>query len=66
MRLLSIGLCYETFETYPVRPGDPPDAHVEYEPESTIEALEAAIQALGHRPLRLGSPHALLERIRGR
>jgi D-alanine-D-alanine ligase len=61
MRLLSIGLCYETFETYPVRPGDPPDAHVEYEPESTIEALESAIQALGHRPLRLGSPHALLE-----
>ncbi len=63
MHLLSIGLCYETFETYPVHPGDPPDAHVEYEPESTIEALESAIQALGHRPLRLGSPHALLERL---
>lgn len=63
MRLLSIGLCYETFETYPVRPGDPSDAHVEYEPESTIEALESAIHALGHRPLRLGSPHALLERL---
>ena len=63
MRLLSIGLCYETFETYPVRPGDPPDAQVEYEPESTIEALESAIQALGHRPLRLGSPHSLLERL---
>jgi D-alanine-D-alanine ligase len=63
MRLLSIGLCYETFETYPVRPGDPSDAHVEYEPESTIEALESAIHALGHRPLRLGSPHALLERM---
>lgn len=63
MRLLSIGLCYETFETYPLLPGDPADAHVEYEPESTIEALESAIQALGHRPLRLGSPHALLERL---
>ncbi|MBY0400727.1 ATP-grasp domain-containing protein [Myxococcota bacterium] len=54
---------YETFETYPVHPGDPPDAHVEYEPESTIEALESAIHFLGHRPLRLGSPHALLERL---
>ncbi len=63
MRSLSIGLAYELFETYPVHPGDPPDAQVEYEPESTIEALESAILALGHRPLRLGSPHALLERL---
>lgn len=63
MGSLSIGLAYELFETYPVHPGDPPDAHVEYEPESTIEALESAILALGHRPLRLGSPHALLERL---
>ncbi|MBK7947316.1 MAG: D-alanine--D-alanine ligase [Deltaproteobacteria bacterium] len=54
---------YETFETYPVHPGDPPDAHVEYEPESTIEALESALSALGHRALRLGSPHALLEAL---
>lgn len=65
MRCLSIGLCFETFETYPVRPGDPPDAHVEYEPESTIEALEAAIQSLGHRPVRLGSPHVLLGLLAG-
>ncbi|MFO0687204.1 MAG: D-alanine--D-alanine ligase [Myxococcota bacterium] len=63
MPLLSIGLVYETFETYPVHPGDPPDAHVEYEPESTIEALESALSALGHRPVRLGSPHALLETL---
>lgn len=63
MRALSIGLVFETFETYPVHPGDPPDAHVEYEPESTIEALESAIVSLGHRPVRLGSPHAVLARL---
>jgi len=63
MRPLSIGLSFETFETYPVHPGDPPDAHVEYEPESTIAALESAIRSLGHRPVRLGSPHALLARL---
>jgi len=63
MRVLSIGLVFETFETYPFHPGDPPDAHVEYEPESTIEALESAISSLGHRPIRLGSPHALLARL---
>ena len=63
MRELRIGLVYETFETYPRRVGDPVDAHVEFEPESTLEALEDAIITLGHRPLRLGSPPALLERL---
>ena len=60
---LMIGLVYETFETYPRGPGDPMDAHVEFEPESTLEALEAAILQLGHRPFRLGLPRALLERL---
>lgn len=61
MRPLEIGLVYETFETYSATSADPVDAHVEYEPDSTIAALESAIAALGHRPRRIGSPHALLE-----
>ncbi len=61
MRPLQIGLVFETFETYSRVPGDPADAHVEYEPESTIEALEKAIRALGHRPRRIGSPRDLLQ-----
>ena len=60
MSLLRIGLVYETFETYRRCPGDPEDAHVEFEPESTISALEEAIVHLGHRPVRLGSPRHLL------
>jgi len=60
---LRIGLVYETFETYPRCEGDPLDAHVEFEPESTLEALEAAIRHLGHRAIRLGSPRALLKRL---
>ena len=60
MGILRIGLVFETFETYPRRSGDPLDAHVEFEPESTVEALESAISSLGHRPVRLGSPRALL------
>jgi len=63
MRSLEIGLVFETFETYPHRPGDPADAHVEFEPESTIEALESAIASLGHRPRRLGSPADVLAAI---
>jgi D-alanine-D-alanine ligase len=60
---LVIGLVYDLLGTYPRRPGDPADVDAEYEPESTVRALEAAILRLGHRPLRLGAPHALLAAI---
>ena len=63
MRTLRIGLVYETFETYPRDPADPADAHVEFEPEATVAALEAAILYLGHHPVRLGSPQELMNRI---
>ena len=33
---LAIGLVYDLLGTYPRRPGDPPDADAEYEPEATI------------------------------
>ena len=70
---LRVGLVFETFETYEKEKRfsaagtdqvSPVDAHVEFEPESTIAALESAIEALGHRPVRLGSPLDLLERLR--
>lgn len=61
MPALTVGLVFETFDTYPRDPTDPLDAHVEFEPESTIAALESAIGSLGHRPHRLGSPLSLLD-----
>ncbi|MFP6654598.1 MAG: D-alanine--D-alanine ligase [Myxococcota bacterium] len=63
MRPLLIGLVYETLKSYPRVPLEPVDAHVEFEPEVTIEALEAAISLLGHRPVRLGAPRDLMTRI---
>jgi D-alanine-D-alanine ligase len=57
---LVVGLVYDVFGSYPPRPGEPPDAEAEYEPEATVEALEAALARLGHRPLRLGNAHTLL------
>jgi len=50
---LRIGLAYDLFGSYPLRPGDPPDAEVEYEPEATVLVLEAALRRLGHEPVRL-------------
>jgi D-alanine-D-alanine ligase len=57
---LKIGLVYELLGSYARRPGDPPDVDAEYEPEETIEALEAAVRFEGHEPVRLGAPQALL------
>ncbi len=59
--MLRIGLVYDLFEHYPWKPGDPPDADAEYEPEETVEALEAAIRYLGHEPVRIGPPRRLLD-----
>jgi D-alanine-D-alanine ligase len=56
----AIGIVYELFGAYPRRAGEPPDAHVEYEPEATLVALEEAVARLGLRPVRLGRPHDLL------
>jgi D-alanine-D-alanine ligase len=60
--VLRIGLVYDLLGSHPRRPGLPADADVEYEPEATVAALEAAIRRLGHEPVRLGGPHELLAR----
>lgn len=61
---LRIGLVFDLLGSAP--PGGPPDADAEYEPEATVCALEAAVRAAGHEPLRLGNPHALLAAIGAR
>jgi D-alanine-D-alanine ligase len=63
MPSLAIGLVYDLLGSYPRRAGDPRDVEAEYEPEATVRALEAAVCRLGHRPLRIGSPHDLLVRV---
>jgi D-alanine-D-alanine ligase len=60
MASLAFGIVFDLLGTHPLRAGDPPDIDAEYEPEATVEVLEAAIRRLGHRAVRLGNPHALL------
>jgi D-alanine-D-alanine ligase len=57
-----IGLVYDRFGDTPP-PDAPPDWDAEYEPEETVAVLEAAVRALGHTPVRIGSARALLERM---
>jgi len=52
---MRIGLIYDTFEAYPWTEGDPPDADAEYEPEATVEVLEATVEHMGHTPVRIGT-----------
>ena len=63
MPRLRIGLAYDLFGSYTLGPGAPPDAEVEYEPEATVLVLEAALRRLGHEPVRLGNPHAVLRAV---
>ena len=60
MAPLSFGLVYDLLGSFPRGPADPPDADAEFEPEATVALLEAAVRHLGHLPVRLGNPHALL------
>jgi D-alanine-D-alanine ligase len=57
--VLRIGICFDRPDDYPDADG-PPDQFAEFEPESTIVAMEQAIIATGHTPLRLGAPRELL------
>jgi D-alanine-D-alanine ligase len=61
--MLRIGLIYDLYEDYLWQPGDPADADAEFEPMATVEVLEAAIQWLGHRPVRLGGARDFLRRL---
>lgn len=60
---MRIGLLYDTFEHYPWRADDPPDADAEYEPEVTVETLAAAVEHLGHTPVRVGTAADLRDRL---
>src|SRR4029450_12034528 len=62
MPRLRIGLVFELLGSLPARAGGPPDADVEYEPEETVAALEAALRGLGPEPVRVGGPRELFER----
>lgn len=61
---MRVGLVYDTFDAYPWRDDDPPDADAEFEPEETVRSLSDAIRLLGHEPVRIGTAYELLTRIR--
>lgn len=58
---MRIGILYDREDEYPDVDGAS-DRFAEFEPESTISVMEAAIKHCGHEPLRLGGPLSILKR----
>lgn len=57
---MRIGILYDREEEYSDVVGAE-DRFAEFEPESTIEVMEAAIRHAGHEPVRLGGPLTILK-----
>jgi D-alanine-D-alanine ligase len=60
---MRIGLIYDTFDAYPWRGDDPPDADAEYEPEETVDTLAETVRHMGHTPVRVGTAFDLREQL---
>jgi D-alanine-D-alanine ligase len=59
---MKIGILYDREEEYPDVVGtSAQDAFAEFEPESTIQVMEAAIRHAGHEQVRLGGPLSILK-----
>lgn len=54
-----VGLVYDVFADYRWSDNDPPDADAEFEPNETVDALEAAVTRLGYTSLRIGNSERL-------
>ncbi len=59
-RLPRVALVYDVFEAFEWHPGDPDDADAEYEPWSTVEAIEAGLRWAGAEPVRVGTVRELI------
>ena len=52
---MDIGLVYDTFADHSWPDEAPPDADAEFEPQTTVDMLAAAVEHLGHTPVRVGT-----------
>lgn len=61
---MRIGIAYDLKHDFLIEEGGPDDWLEEYDSEGTIQAVQDAIEALGHEAVRLGGGRNFLERIR--
>lgn len=61
---MRIGLTYDLREDY-LAMGWDDEAVAEFDRADTIDAMESALRALGHQPVRIGGASALIEQLAG-
>lgn len=60
--MLTVGIVYDSELEYKHLVRKSEDQYAEFEPESTIEAMESAIKLLNHTAIRIGGPLELLKK----
>ncbi len=56
-----VGLTYDLRTQYVFKSSDPPDANAEFDHPDTIQVIQDALEALGHRVVRIGNAEQLLQ-----
>lgn len=56
-----VGMTYDLRTQYVFKSTDPPDANAEFDHPDTIQVIQDAIEALGHRAVRIGNAEQLLQ-----
>jgi D-alanine-D-alanine ligase len=59
-----IGLTYNLKKEYIFKDSDPPDANAEFDHEDTIGIIAEALGSWGHRVVRIGNVHNLLDNLK--
>ena len=60
---MEIGIAYNLKKDFAHKSGEPEDRYEEYDSDATVDAIAGALEANGHRAVRLGGGRALVERV---
>jgi D-alanine-D-alanine ligase len=60
---MHVGLTFDLRESYPSQDGAPADYFAEYDSEETIQALQEALERIGHHTQRIGNTADLIQFI---
>jgi len=60
---VEIGISYNLKQEFALGSTDPEDRYEEYDSEATVDAIAAALEANGHRPVKLGGGRPFIERV---
>lgn len=64
MKKRIIGLTYNLKKEYIFKDSDPPDANAEFDHEDTIGVIAEALGSWGHKVVRIGNVHNLLDNLK--